>query len=53
MISDFSVLADRAIDVMLVMCVDHDRLLVILTPRYLVTETSWIEMLLMRSYKCL
>ena len=32
---------------MLVMCVDHDKLLVIVTPRYLVDETSRIKMLLM------
>ena len=32
---------------MLVMCVDQDKSLVIVTPKYLVDETSWIEMSLM------
>jgi len=36
---------NRALDVMQAMCVDHDKLLVIVTLRYLVDETS--EMLLM------
>ena len=40
-------LTDRALDVMLVMCVDQDKSLVIVTPKYLVDETSLIEMSLM------
>ena len=40
-------MTDRALDVMLVMCVDQDKSLVIVTPKYLVDETSLIEMSLM------
>ena len=29
---------------MLIMCVDHDKSLVIVTPKYLVDETSLMEM---------
>ena len=40
-------MTDRALevisDVMLVMCVDQDKSLVIVTPKYLVDETSLIE----------
>ena len=40
-------LTDRALDVMLVMCVDQDKSLVIVTPKYLVDETSLVEMSLL------
>ena len=40
-------MTDRTLDMMLLMCVDHEKSIVIVIPRYLVDATSLIEVLLM------